>query len=105
MNVTFNYKLLGYIIKAKRRDVGLRELGKKVGASPSLLSRLERGDVDNIQVDNLMKICCWLDIHPAAFFLPVLDKSQDVLGQFKQERLGELEAEIEAMRSEMEMLK
>jgi transcriptional regulator with XRE-family HTH domain len=51
---------LSKMIKQKRGDRGLREVAKQVGISLSTLSRVENGNLPDI--DSYMKLCKWLEV-------------------------------------------
>lgn len=51
---------LAKMIKQKRGDQGLREVAKVIGISVSTLSRVENGNLPDI--DSYMKLCKWLEV-------------------------------------------
>jgi transcriptional regulator with XRE-family HTH domain len=51
---------LSKMIKQKRGERGLREVAKQVGISVSTLSRVENGNLPDI--DSYMKLCKWLEV-------------------------------------------
>lgn len=60
-----NSALLGEMIKSKRANRGLRETAKDIGISFPTLSRVENGNLPDI--DTYLKICKWLDV-PTDYF-------------------------------------
>jgi HTH-type transcriptional regulator, competence development regulator len=51
-------KSFGALVRRERgaRDIGLREMAKKIGVSPTYLSKIERGDFDPPAEDKVRKI-------------------------------------------------
>ena len=54
---------LGERLRKERGLRGIREVAKELGVSPATLSRVERGNVPDIET--FTKICRWLDVDPA----------------------------------------
>jgi len=57
---SINIDALSKMIQSKRGGRGLREVAKEVGISVSTLSRVENGNLPDI--DSYLKICKWLDV-------------------------------------------
>ncbi|MBE2290038.1 MAG: helix-turn-helix transcriptional regulator [Chitinophagaceae bacterium] len=57
---SINTATLSEMIKSKRGKRGLREVAKEIGVSLSTLSRVENGNLPDI--DSYMKICTWLEV-------------------------------------------
>lgn len=53
------------MIKSKRGSTGLRQLSTEIGISPSTLSRVEQGNLPDI--DTYMRLCKWLEVSPNFF--------------------------------------
>lgn len=51
-------------IDAKRAGRGIRETAKEIGVSPATLSRVQNGNVPDL--DTFRKICTWLKEDPGA---------------------------------------
>jgi transcriptional regulator with XRE-family HTH domain len=66
---------LDRLVQDKRADEGIRACAKKIGVSPSTLSRIERGQLPDILT--FSKICTWLQVDP-----------NDVLGVSAQASVG-----------------
>lgn len=56
---------LGPLVRKRRGEQGLRETALEVGVSPATLSRVERGQIPDI--DTFSKLCSWLKVDPAEF--------------------------------------
>lgn len=54
---------LGDKLRKKRGGTGIREAARVIGLSPATLSRVERGNLPDL--DSFAKICQWLQIDPA----------------------------------------
>lgn len=57
-----NLKSLGRRITEKRGANGIRAAAAEIGISPATLSRVERGNLPDIET--FKKICTWLAINP-----------------------------------------
>lgn len=57
---SINIDALSKMIQSKRGGRGLREVAKEVGISVSTLSRVENGNLPDI--DSYLKLCKWLDV-------------------------------------------
>jgi transcriptional regulator with XRE-family HTH domain len=53
------------MVRKRRGELGLRETALEVGVSPATLSRVERGQLPDI--DTFSKLCEWLKVDPAEF--------------------------------------
>ena len=53
---------LGLRVAEKREDRGVREVAKEIGISPATLSRVERGNLPDLETFG--KICRWLGVDP-----------------------------------------
>ncbi len=53
---------LGLKVLEKREDRGVREVAKEIGVSPATLSRVERGNLPDLETFG--KICRWLNVDP-----------------------------------------
>lgn len=53
---------MGQRLAAKRGSHGIRETAKEIGISPATLSRVERGNMPDLQT--FKRICDWLEIDP-----------------------------------------
>ncbi|MFD1392732.1 helix-turn-helix domain-containing protein [Lacticaseibacillus jixianensis] len=64
-------KNISRLVRAQRKKLGLtiEQLAEKAGVSVSLLSRVERGDVDNISIKKLSEIAAALGLNLADFFV------------------------------------
>lgn len=62
---SLNSSLLAEMIKSKRGNRGLRDTAKEIGTSSPTLSRIENGNLPDI--DTYLKICKWLDV-PSDYF-------------------------------------
>lgn len=52
-------------IQQEQRRIGLREFAGKIGISAPTLSRLENGNVPD--VESFIKVCVWMDVSPSTF--------------------------------------
>ena len=66
MNTIVDTIKFSEMIKSKRGAEGLRSLASRIGVSPSTLSRVEQGNLPDI--DTYVKLCGWLDVS-TDFFL------------------------------------
>lgn len=73
-------------IATKRAGRGVREVAKEVGISPATLSRMENGNVPDL--DTFRKICAWLDEDPGAILgiTPAKPAALAVRVHFRKER-------------------
>ena len=54
---------LGVLVDEKRGKLGVRATAEKIGISAATLSRVENGNLPDL--DNFQKICRWLKVDPA----------------------------------------
>jgi len=54
---------IGKKLREVRGDRGIREVAKEVGVSPATLSRVERGNLPDL--DTFAKLCRWMRLDPA----------------------------------------
>ena len=64
MPTSTSLESLGSLISEKRGKTGLRATAAVIGVSPATLSRIESGQLPDLE--NFRKICQWLEIDPAA---------------------------------------
>ncbi len=74
MNTTLDTEKFSEMIKSKRGSKGLRLLANEISISASTLSRIEQGNLPDI--DTYLKLCNWLNVSTEYF---VLKKKQDEL--------------------------
>jgi len=55
---------LGLLVNEKRGKIGVRATAQEIGISPATLSRIEHGNLPDI--DTFTKVCRWLGIDPGA---------------------------------------
>ena len=67
MSSSLDIKKFSEMIKQKRGNVGLRTLAKEIGVSASTLSRIELGNLPDI--DTYLKLCSWLEVSTEYFKL------------------------------------
>lgn len=65
------------MIKSKRGNVGLRATASEIGISASTLSRLEQGNLPDI--DTYLRLCNWLEVS-SDFFLNS-EKEEEIRNQ------------------------
>ena len=56
---------LGPLTRERRGDRGLREAAKEIGISPATLSRIENGQVPDLET--FQAVCKWLEMDPGTF--------------------------------------
>ena len=56
---------LGPLTRERRGDRGLREAAKEIGVSPATLSRIENGQVPDLET--FQAVCKWLAVDPGIF--------------------------------------
>ena len=61
---SLNIRILGPKIREKRGRKGLRETAAEIGIGSATLSRLERGNVPDL--DTFQRVCNWLAINPGS---------------------------------------
>jgi transcriptional regulator with XRE-family HTH domain len=64
--MTSGRKSFGALVRREReaKEIGLREMAKKIGVSPTYLSKIERGDFDPPAEDKVRKIAEILGLDP-----------------------------------------
>ncbi|GGD11374.1 helix-turn-helix domain-containing protein [Hyunsoonleella pacifica] len=67
MNNTLDTIKFSEMIKSKRGKTGLRKLADEINISASTLSRIEQGNLPDI--DTYLKICNWLEVSSEYFVL------------------------------------
>lgn len=68
-------RVLGGRVRRERGSRGVREVSKEIGISPATLSRVERGNLPDL--DTFAKICTWLEIDPAEVLgVPLRERPQ-----------------------------
>jgi transcriptional regulator with XRE-family HTH domain len=65
---------LSEMIRSKRGNRGLREVGKEIGVSSSTLSRIEQGNLPDIAT--YVTLCKWLEV-PTDFFTENAENSTE----------------------------
>lgn len=65
MSSTLDIQRFSEMIKSKRGSKGLRMLSSEIGISPSTLSRIEQGNLPDI--DTYLKLCNWLEVSTEFF--------------------------------------
>lgn len=77
---------LGRKLLEKRGGRGIREVASEIGVSPATLSRVERGNLPDL--DTFGKICKWLGIDPGEVLRvkPSTVRRPSVEVHFKKER-------------------
>lgn len=65
MSSALDTKKFSEMIKSKRGTVGLRALASEIGISASTLSRIEQGNLPDI--DTYLILCNWLKVSPEFF--------------------------------------
>lgn len=83
----------------KRAGKGIRETAKLIGISPATLSRVEKGNVTDL--DTFSKICNWVDIDPGTIlgYTPAKATGPEIRVHFKKDR--ELKPETAKALAEM----
>ena len=97
-----NSSLLAEMIKSKRRNCGLRETAKEIGTSSPTLSRIENGNLPDI--DTYMKICKWLDVPSDYFKIGDQNKNSQKSPAYKQQVIAHLRADKNLPASTAEAL-
>ncbi|MCD7962588.1 MAG: helix-turn-helix domain-containing protein [Rikenellaceae bacterium] len=60
MSASLDTQKFSEMIKSKRGKIGLRQLATEIGISASTLSRVEQGNLPDI--DTYIKLCEWLEV-------------------------------------------
>ncbi len=76
MSSSLDTKKFSEMVKSKRGSLGLRALSKEIGVSPSTLSRVEQGNLPDI--DTYLKLCDWLEVS-SDFFTTNTNEESDKL--------------------------
>lgn len=72
-------RMLGDRLRRERGQRGVREVSREIGISPATLSRVERGNLPDL--DTFAKICGWLRIDPAEILgVDLAERSQAATG-------------------------
>lgn len=77
MSKTLDTQKFSEMIKSKRGNIGLRVLSKEIGISPSTLSRIEQGNLPDI--DTYIKLCEWLDVS-TEYFTKIDEREENTQG-------------------------
>lgn len=72
MSASIDTNKFAEMIKSKRGGTGLRQLSSEIGISPSTLSRIEQGNLPDI--DTYLTLCNWLEVSPE-FFTNVISET------------------------------
>lgn len=77
---------LARLVIKKRAGMGIREAAKLVGISAATLSRVENGNVTDLET--FRKICTWLEVDPGSFlgFSPVKSNGPEIRVHFKKDK-------------------
>ncbi len=70
-------KKFSQMIKSKRGNIGLRALASEIGISASTLSRIEQGNLPDI--DTYLRLCDWLEV-PSEFFTNSCSNNEGKVG-------------------------
>lgn len=65
MNSSVDLKRLAALTVRKRGTKGLREIATLIGVSVPTLSRIEKGNMPDLET--FMKLCSWLEVSPSDF--------------------------------------
>lgn len=70
----------------KRAGKGIRETAKQIGISAATLSRVENGNVTDL--DTFRKICNWLEVDPGTIlgYTPTQSSGPEIRVHFKKEK-------------------
>lgn len=69
---------LGERLRRARGDRGIREVAADIGVSSATLSRVERGNVPDL--DTFAKVCRWLRVDPAEVLGVETERAGEVAG-------------------------
>lgn len=78
MSSSLDTKKFSEMVKSKRGRVGLRTLATEIGISASTLSRIEQGNLPDI--DTYLKLCKWLEVTSDFFSTSNLNKDIGKVG-------------------------
>jgi transcriptional regulator with XRE-family HTH domain len=70
---------LGRAFKEKRGDQGLRAVAAEIGVSPSTLTRVEQGNIPDLETFG--KLCKWMSVDPNDFL--GIERSNEKASSFK----------------------
>lgn len=75
------------MVKSKRGNVGLRTLSSEIGISPATLSRIEQGNLPDIET--YLKLCDWLEVSPDYFKLSKnnIDEKNVVIAHLRADKV------------------
>lgn len=65
MSSTLDTTKFSEMVKSKRGSIGLRTLATEIGISAATLSRIEQGNLPDI--DTYLKVCDWLEVSSEFF--------------------------------------
>ncbi|WP_299047626.1 helix-turn-helix transcriptional regulator [uncultured Polaribacter sp.] len=71
MSSSLDTKKFSEMVKSKRGKKGLRTLSNEIGISASTLSRIEQGNLPDI--DTYLKLCQWLEVSSEYFNTGAVD--------------------------------
>ncbi len=72
MSSSLDTKKFSEMVKSKRGSTGLRTLAAEIGVSASTLSRIEQGNLPDI--DTYLTICNWLEVSSDFFTIASTDE-------------------------------
>jgi len=77
---------LARLVVKKRAGKGIRETARLIGISAATLSRVENGNVTDL--DTFRKICSWLDVDPGTIlgYVPTQTIKREIRVHFKKEK-------------------
>lgn len=75
MSISLDTKKFSEMIKSKRGNIGLRALAAEINVSASTLSRIEQGNLPDI--DTYLKLCDWLEVS-TEFFTNSDEKEENI---------------------------
>lgn len=78
MSSSLDTKKFSDMIKSKRGNIGLRTLAKEIGISASTLSRIEQGNLPDI--DTYLRLCNWLEVSSEFFTISNLKEKTSKSG-------------------------
>lgn len=66
-----DYEKLALLVRQTRGNRSLREVAPIIGASPSTISRVERGNssADELSLQTFIRLCEWANINPGDLFV------------------------------------
>jgi transcriptional regulator with XRE-family HTH domain len=74
MSTTLDTIKFSEMVKSKRGSIGLRTLANEIGVSAATLSRIEQGNLPDI--DTYIKLCNWLEV--STEFFTTTQHSEDI---------------------------